>query len=144
MSDPTQAPARPAAMPTYADTLLSTVLMGVGAPLVARGVMTGAQEQAVGGGILAAICVAWQILNANPHRQSPIVLLKSLVSRGGGTSAYNEALPQAEAALVAKIEAMVDAAIHRKAGILAGPVDTAANAVIRDAGAQAVEHLRIS
>ncbi|MDE2355415.1 MAG: hypothetical protein KGL69_01535 [Alphaproteobacteria bacterium] len=137
-------PPAPAAMPTYADTLISTVLMGIGAPLVARGVMTGAQEQAVVGGVLAAICIAWQILNANPHRQSPIALIQSLVSRGGGSGAYNAALPQAEAALVARIEAMVDAAIHKKAGLLAGPLDTAANAAIRDAGGQLVDHLRIS
>ncbi len=143
MSDPTPAPARPAAMPSYADTLISTVLMGVGAPFVARGVMTGAQEQALIGGVLAAISVAWQILNANPNRQSPIVLIQTLVARGGGAGAFNGALGAADAALTAKIEAAVDARIHKKAGILAGPLDTAANAAIRDAGAQAVDHLRI-
>jgi hypothetical protein len=41
------------------------------------------------------------------------------------------------------VEKAVDAQIKARAGVLAGPVDLAANAVIKDAAGQVISHLRI-
>jgi hypothetical protein len=90
MSDD-QIPATPAKspMPTYFDTLISTLLMGVAAPLVRHGTVTGAQEQQIIGGILALISILWQLVNASPNHQSPVAIILGLVAKSGQGAAWN-------------------------------------------------------
>ncbi|HZC15738.1 MAG TPA: hypothetical protein VE309_03150 [Caulobacteraceae bacterium] len=115
-------PATSSAMPTYADTILSTLLMGAAAPLVSHGTMTGAQEQQIIGGILAALSVAWQVMNANPHNQSPIALILGLVARSGRGAAWNAGVGLAEGALADKAAAYARAEVRAVAGPVIGGI----------------------
>ena len=141
MTDPAPTTAAtPYAMPTYADSLIATVLFGVGATLVKHGTLTQPQLATLVGAAMSAIGVLWAVINANPNKRSPIAMLMEIV--GGAPPAQQQAwsggLTAAEAALLARITPMIHAQVKAHLGLLAGPVDHLADTALKQAADRAV------
>jgi uncharacterized membrane protein len=141
MTDATSTPvaAPVAATPIKSATMdmLRSVLMGVGTPLLARGLVNGDQLGAIIGGLLAIASALWSYIAAHPSKVSALVSLLNLVRAGGNQRAWNGDVAVLVPLLLPTIESVVDAQIKAKAGILAGPLDAAANAAIRAEAAKA-------
>jgi hypothetical protein len=123
--------------------LARSVLMGVGAVPFVSGIATGAQWQAIVGGLLALASAIWSYVAAHPSRVGPVRTVLALVRRGGRSKAWDGDVDALVAALLPKIDSQVDARIKARAGPFAGPVDMAANAAIKDAADTAADHLII-
>ena len=121
-----------------------SVLMGVGTPLLARGLVTTDNWQAIVGGLLALASAIWSYLAAHPSKTPLIQTALSLVRDGGQSKAWNNDLTTMEAAMLPMVEKIVDEKIHAKAGVLAVPLDGVANAAIREAAANETRGLKIS
>jgi hypothetical protein len=117
--------------------MLRSLLMGVGTPLLARGLLTGDQLGAIVGGLLAIASAAWSYLAAHPGKTSLVASVLGFVRAGGRRAQWNGDVQALASALVPIVERAVDARIKARAGILAAPLDAAANAVIRDGAAKA-------
>ena len=135
----------PRGMPTYLDSLLSTVLVGAGAALVKQGALTQPELSDAVAAIVTLAGVAWAVINANPDRRSPIAILLSLVKAApaDGQAAWNHGLSEAEADLLARLTPVIHAEIKARAGLLAGPLDTIADAAARQAADAAASALRV-
>ena len=124
--------------------LARSVLMGVGTPLLVKGLVTSDQWQAIVGGVLALASALWSYLAAHPGQQGFLATLQGLARSGGQGTAWNGDTAALIDLMAPKLEAMIDAQIEARVGFLAGPVDGAANAGMRDAAGQLIDHLRIS
>jgi lysozyme len=120
-----------------------SALMAAGAIPLAHGLATASQWQAIVGGVIAIGSAVWSYLAAHPSRTSALTSLLGMIRKGGQGPAWNGDVTALEAAVLPLVEKAVDARIKARAGVLAGPVDLAANAVIKDAAGQVVSHLRI-
>lgn len=146
------APTPVSAMPTYADTLIATLIAGAGAGLVKTHTLNQAQLTDVVGALMTLIGVTWQVINANPSKQSPIAMLMAILGKVSPAQqqAWNGAVKAAEAAIEARLIPIIHAQVKAHAGILAGPVDGLADKALSQAAdtlAGAVEvpaHLKIS
>jgi lysozyme len=123
--------------------LARSALMAAGAIPLAHGLATASQWQAIVGGLIAIGSAVWSYLAAHPSQTSALTSLLRMVRKGGQGPAWNGDVSALEAAVLPLVEKAVDAQIKARAGVLAGPVDMAANAVIKDAAGQVVRHLRI-
>jgi hypothetical protein len=120
-----------------------SALMAAGAIPLAHGLATASQWQAIVGGVIAIGSAVWSYLAAHPSRTSALTSLLGMIRKGGQGPAWNGDVTALEAAVLPLVEKAVDARIKARAGVRAGPVDLAANAVIKDAAGQVVSHLRI-
>jgi lysozyme len=123
--------------------LARSLLMAAGTPLLAHGLATASQWQSIVGGLLAIGSAVWSYAAAHPSQTSALTSLLRMVRKGGQGPAWNGDVAALEAAVLPLVEKAVDAQIKARAGILSGPVDLAANAVIKDAAGQVISHLRI-
>jgi hypothetical protein len=129
-SAPASPPVVPAtALPTYADQLLAVALAAAGQGLVTQHILSDAQLNLAVGDILSLIGLAYAVFAANPAKKSPIVWLLGLIEAApkARQAQWNAAVAAAAEALIPRLEAAIDARIHAKAGILAGPIDSIAN-----------------
>jgi lysozyme len=137
----------PTTSPTPIETasldLARSALMAAGAIPLAHGLATASQWQAIVGGLIAIGSAVWSYLAAHPSQTSALASLLGMVRKGGQAPAWNGDVWALEAAVLPLVEKAVDVQIKARAGVLAGPVDLAANAVIKDAAGQVVSHLRI-
>jgi hypothetical protein len=129
----------PSAGPIQRATLdmARSVMMAAGTPLIAHSYLSGSQEEAIIGGVLAVGSAVWSYLAAHPSKVSALRTVLGIVSRGGQARAWDGDVDALGAALLPFIEKTVDARISARAGILSGPLDAAANAAIRDGEKQA-------
>jgi hypothetical protein len=141
----TDTPSAPASSPLQAATMdmARSVLMGIGTPILAHGYVTGKQEEAIIGGLIAVGSAAWSYIAKHPSRTPPLQTILGLVRQGGRQGAWNGDVGQLEAALLPVVEKLVDQQIKSRAGVLSGPLDGAANAAIKAGAEQTAEHLRI-
>jgi len=123
--------------------LARSALMAAGAIPLAHGLATASQWQAIVGGLIAIGSAVWSYAAAHPSQTSALASLLGMVRKGGQGPAWNGDVAALEAAVLPLVEKAVDAQIKARAGVLAGPVDMAANAVIKDAAGQVVSHLRV-
>jgi len=137
----------PTTSPTPIETasldLARSALMAAGAIPLAHGLATASQWQAIVGGLLAIGSAAWSYLAAHRSQTSGLASLLGMVRKGGQGPAWNGDVAALEAAVLPLVEKAVDAQIKARAGILAGPIDMTADAVIKNAAGQVVSHLRI-
>lgn len=122
-----------ATAPRFVNDIASSILLGAGAVYVRQGLVTASQEQAIVGGLLAALSVGWSYLAAHPSTQTPLDLLLGLARQAPAASraAYDTGLNEAEAALLARITPLLHAQIAAHAGLLAGPADALADRAVR-------------
>jgi hypothetical protein len=120
-----------------------SLLMSAGTPLLAHGYVTGNQEQAIVGGVLAVGSAVWSYVAAHPSKTNPLQSVLGLVRKGGQAQAWDGDVSALERALLPVVERVVDAQIRARAGILAGPLDAAANAALAHAAGEADSHLKI-
>jgi hypothetical protein len=128
---PAATPIRSAAM-----DMARSMLMALGTPLLARGLVTGDQLGAIVGGLLALASAVWSYVAAHPGGD-PLASLKAMIARGGQGAAYDKALAALVRSMTPQLKAALDAQIKARAGILAGPVDGIANALIDQGAARA-------
>jgi cytochrome c biogenesis protein CcdA len=124
--------------------LVRSILMGVGMSSAVATLFTNQEWTAVVGGLLAILSAVWTYVSAHPGKTPFLPMIMSLVRRGGQSGAWNGDVEAIKAALLPDIEALVDAQIKARAGILSGPLDHAANAALAQAAGQAAGHLIIS
>jgi lysozyme len=135
--------AAPTPIQTATLDMARSALMAAGAIPLAHGLATASQWQAIVGGLIAVGSAVWSYLAAHPSQTSALTSLLGMVRKGGQGPAWNGDVAALEAAVLPLVEKAVDAQIKARAGVLSGPVDLAANAVIKDAAGQVVSHLRI-
>jgi hypothetical protein len=145
MSDIANPPAGSAPGPIQAATMdmLRSVLMGAGTPLLARGIVSGDQLGAIIGGLLAAASAIWSYAAAHPSKVGLLTSLRTMIERGGQSKAWNGDVEALASALLPLIEKSIDTQIRARAGILAGPLDTAANAIAKQGVTQAEAELSV-
>jgi hypothetical protein len=141
MTDTTTTPAAPLQGATL--DLARSLLMAAGSPLLVKGIVTGDQWTAIAGGAVALISAAWSYVAAHPGKTPPLQAVQALVKTGGQAPQWDAALERLEPLLVKMAEKGAAAAIHAKAGILAGPLDAVADKAIQSAADQAAGHLKI-
>jgi hypothetical protein len=127
-------------MPTYADTILSTILMGAGAVLVDKHILSSAQLAQAVAALMVLIAIAWSAVNADPNRQSPIAFLLGLVRQAppADQDAYDAALEAAQAAILAKVTPMIHAELKARLGLFSGPADAIADTAAKAVAGEAV------
>ncbi len=139
---PSGAPATP--IRNAAMDMARSVLMAAGAPLLVRGVVTNTDWQAIVGGLTALASAVWSYVAAHPNHANPLAALKALVKTGGQAGPWDRAEQALGAAALPLVETEADKAIHAKAhGLLAGPIDTVANAALKDGAAELTRSLQI-
>jgi len=136
-------PTAPTPVQTATLDMARSALMAAGAIPLAHGLATASQWQAIVGGLIAIGSAVWSYLAAHPSHTSALASLLGMVRGGRQGPAWNGDVAALEAAVLPLVEKAVDAQIKARAGVLAAPVDMAANAVIKDAAGQVVSHLRI-
>jgi lysozyme len=139
----TDTPPSPTPIQTATLDLARSALMAAGAIPLAHGLATASQWQAIVGGLIALGSAVWSYVAAHPSRTGALASLLGTVRKGAQGQAWNGDVTALEAAILPLVEKAVDAQIKARAGVLAGPVDMAANAAIKDAAGQVVSHLRI-
>jgi hypothetical protein len=135
----TTAPAPREAGPIQRATMdmLRSVLMGVGTPLLARGLVTGTDWQSIVGGGVALTSAVWSYAATHPSKVNPLQMILGLVRAGGGAKAWDADLVTLKPLLVAIVRQEIDAQIKAKAGIMAVPLDGVANAAIAASASKA-------
>jgi hypothetical protein len=113
------APAPPGVMPTYADQILSALLVG-GLQMI-HGLKPD-QVSAAAADIVSLIGLVYGLFAANPTQPSPVAFVLGLVRRSGQGRAYNAGFAQVEAVLAAKAASLARAEARQVAGPLLGPM----------------------
>ena len=147
MTYPSTQPAGPAyGMPTYLDSILSTLLVGAGAALVQHHTLTQPQLQDGVAAIISLLGIAWAVINANPNKRSPIATIVALVRASplAQQAAYNAGVKAAEAAIVAKLTPIIHEQVKAHMGLFAGPVDGLADTALRQAADKGVAAITVS
>jgi hypothetical protein len=110
-------PAAPGVMPTYADQILSALLIG-GLQMI-HGLSPG-QVSALSADVVSLIGVAYALFAANPRRQAPVAFVLGLVARSGRGVAYDAGVAEAETVLAGKAAALARTEAHKVAGPVFG------------------------
>ena len=118
--------------------MLRSVLMGAGTPLLARGLVNGDQLGAIIGGLLAIASAAWSYAAAHRGGVSLLGRLLAFAAASGRTKSWNSDAQDLGAALLPVLENLVDRQIRARAGLIAAPLDAAANAALRAGEAKTV------
>jgi hypothetical protein len=118
--------------------------MALGSSGVVAAVFTPQQWLAVVGGLLAVGSAVWSYIAAHPSKVNPLQAVERLVRAGGQSAQWDAAIARLEPLLVAMAERGARAAIHARAGILAGPLDAVADKAIQTGADTAAGHLKIS
>ncbi|HSZ50449.1 MAG TPA: hypothetical protein VK801_02665 [Caulobacteraceae bacterium] len=135
-TDPTASASGPVKAATM--DMLRSVLMGAGTPLLARGLVNGDQLGAIIGGLLAIASAVWSYAAAHSGGPSLLARVLALAASGTRPRAWDADAAALGAALLPILESLVDRQIRSRAGVLSGPLDTAANAALRTAETKAV------
>ncbi len=141
----TQTPAPPPvnAMPTYADQMVSVLLVG-GLQMI-HGLAPGQVNELAADGV-SVIGVLYALFAANPTKAAPIAFLMSMLGRvpKPQQTQWNTALLAMKAEILAEVEARLNPAIRARAGLLGGPAVGLADKALATAAAGAADHLKIS
>jgi hypothetical protein len=120
-----------------------SVLMALGSPLIAKGLVTGDQWTAVAGGVLAATSAVWSYAAAHPGRAPPLQALRGLVKGAGQGPAWNADVATLERIVTPLVERAIDNSIKSRVGLFAVPAEALADKAVRSAADDAAEHLTV-
>jgi hypothetical protein len=125
-------PANPKGMPTWADGIGSTLLMGaaIGLTKGAHPVLTPSQLTDAVSYVMGLAAIGWMAINALPNKQAPIAFLMGLVRRApaANQAQWNLSVGQVEAIADAVAIKLIGAQAH-KLPIVGGIVAQAGDAV---------------
>ena len=133
-------------VPPWATDLGRSVLMSIGAGLIAKGYVSSIEWPQIVGGLLAAFSAVWSYVAKHPSKVSVLNELRGLIKASGAANAasYDGALTAAEAYALAQALPVINKVIAAHIPkLLRAPVDQVADQAARTVADQAVDHLRI-
>lgn len=133
-------------LPRWINDIATSLMMGAGAIYVQQGVVSSSQETAIIGGVLALASVAYGYLASHSSHQNPIAVIRSIIGRAPPPqqAAYDAAVAQGEAWLIATLTPIIHAQVKAHVGaLLAGPIDGVADKALKQAADKAVAAIEI-